>query len=128
MAHFRQTLFAVRSEMRKAGCSPGSKKRGRQRGLQGLIKAGEKSNDIAIDKICCSGHDGSMEITETPRKKMGGHRPGSGRPPIDPRKRTVTKSITLPRNVWERLAAQGKGSPSQIIKQLISLSEAGAWD
>ena len=88
-----------------------------------------------LDKSGSGRHHGGMDAPEAqtndpPRRKKGGPQPGSGRPPVDPRFRTVSKGITLTRHHWGRLAAQGKKgeTPSQIIKRLIELSEAGAWD
>lgn len=66
------------------------------------------------------------EIKTDVPKKQGGYRPGSGRPVVPYRQRAITKSVTLSGQFWERLAAQGKGTPSQIIKKLIAASEAGA--
>lgn len=53
------------------------------------------------------------------KRKRGGRRPGSGRPPLDPAGAGRKHSVYLPPTESELLAALGKGSVSAGVRELV---------
>lgn len=67
---------------------------------------------------------GRPKSTPPTAPKIGGARPGSGRPTIDPELRKIPRTITLTPELWARAAELGHGNLSAGVALALQAKDA----